>query len=179
MKRHRIQQSLAAEHSPSARLTAKHQIRHSLNTIHVSRLPSSQNCALQHFLKTTTERVKFAASHPPLRANYGRRQRAIRSVESAGGRPLDAGAGRNTVIESLDANLVHVGDQMLGDALDNLLEFEADAELHEARVLEDRRGNSVLDAVAHLLLGLGGDADLNEAVVGVGNGLEEVGNGVR
>jgi hypothetical protein len=67
---------------------------------------------------------------------------------------------------------------MLGHSLNHLLELQADAELHESRIFQDGGSNAPLHAVAHLLLGLGGDADLDEPVVGVGDGLEEVGNGV-
>jgi hypothetical protein len=101
-----------------------------------------------------------------------------RSVERAGGCPLDPGAGRHAVVEPLDADLVHVGDEMLGDPLDDLLEFKADAQFHQARILEDGGGDTPLHAVAHLLLGLGRHAHLDESVVGVSDRLEEVAEGI-
>ena len=51
-------------------------------------------------------------------------------VEGAGGGPLDPGPGRHAVLEPVDPQLVHVGDHVLGHPLDNLLEFQRYAGLH-------------------------------------------------
>ena len=45
-------------------------------------------------------------------------------------------------------------------------------------ILADGGRNSLLDPLAHLLLLLGGDPHLYEAVVGAGRGLEQVGQHV-
>ena len=62
---------------------------------------------------------------------------------------------------------------------ESYLELQSDANLHEPWVLHDGVGNPALHTVAHALLSLAGHAQLQQPVVRAGDGLEEVGYGVR